>query len=312
MTLIRKIVFLFILFIGIIIFLTPKIFAENDENYIVLNDHEMNFKLSNMINIEFIEFNDLENLIQKDIVYKKTKNHNLKLDLLLPEIKLRKSYPVVLYIHGGGFIRGDKDEIYSLKPLIDEWLENGWAVISINYRLLYGDNIFPDNYNDVIDAIDWIGKNKGKYNFDTERLCVIGHSAGGNLALLSGLKNKNINCIVSMAGPTKLYGENTFQLRKKMMSVINKSDFNEKMLKKASPINFLTPESPPVLLLHGTIDNFVPYNQSKLFYEKAKMLEAKCKFITIKGGGHILELSYLPRMPKLKERIIDFMEENIE
>ena len=308
----KRIVFIILLFSAIFLSFNSDIFAVQDNNYIVLNDHEINFKYSNMVNLEFIKFNSIEKIIKKDITYKSINNKDIKLDILFPEVKLSKNYPVVIYIHGGGFIRGDKDEIYDLKPLVDEWHQRGWAVISVNYRLLLGDNMYPDNYDDVMDAIDWVFTNKDKYNFNTNKISLIGHSAGGNLALLSGLNHENIDSIVSLAGPTKLFGKNTFELRKKMMSFVNSHEFAENKMEKASPINYLKQESPPIMLVHGTIDNFVPFEQSEIFYNKAKSIGAKCKFIKIEGGGHILELSYLPRMPELKNRITDFMEKSIE
>ena len=301
---------LFIIFFAVFI-VHNNLFANEDDNHLVLKNKIFDLKYSNMVNLEFIEFNDYDNLIKKNITYKEINDEKLKLDILYPEIKLTKNYPVVVYIHGGGFIRGDKDEIYDLKPLVDEWHKNGWIIISINYRLLYGDKIFPDNYRDVKDAIYWVINNKSKYNFDIDKICAVGHSAGGTLALLAGLDNDKINCIVSMSGPTKLYGEETFEFRKKIMSAINKNDFDENIMKKASPINYLKKDSPPIMLLHGTKDNFVPFSQSKLFYDKAQEIGAECKLISIEGSGHVLEFSYMPRMPYLKKEITSFMEENI-
>ena len=159
----KRIVFIILLFSAIFLSFNSDIFAVQDNNYIVLNDHEINFKYSNMVNLEFIKFNSIEKIIKKDITYKSINNKDIKLDILFPEVKLSKNYPVVIYIHGGGFIRGDKDEIYDLKPLVDEWHQRGWAVISVNYRLLLGDNMYPDNYDDVMDAIDWVFTNKDKY-----------------------------------------------------------------------------------------------------------------------------------------------------
>ena len=311
MYLFRKLSFIFLIISSFVILLSNSSFAGDKEDYIVLNNKRLDLKYTNMISLEFIKFNNYKDLVRKDIVYKKTKEEELKLDILYPEVKLRKNYPVVIYIHGGGFIRGDKDEIYSLDPLVKEWHKNGWAVISLNYRLLYGDTMFPDNYNDIKDAIKWIVQNSDKYNFSTEKISIVGHSAGGTLALLSGLNNENINSIVTLSAPTKLYGKDTFELRKKIMNVLNKNEFNEKLLKNASPINYLSPNSPPIMLVHGTVDNFVPFSQAEIFYEKAKELGLKTRFVKIDGGGHVLEFSYLPRMPELKKEITKFIQENL-
>ena len=307
----NKVTLALIIILSLFFLTHNNLFANEDDNHLVLKNKVFDLKYSNMVNLDFIEFNDYDDLIQKDISYKNINGESLKLDILYPEVKLTENYPVVIYIHGGGFIRGDKDEIYDLKPLVDEWHKNGWVVISINYRLLYGDTIFPDNYKDVKDAIDWIINNQKKYNFDIERISTVGHSAGGTLALLSGLNHDRVDCIVSMSGPTKLYGKDTFEFRKKIMSVINKNDFDENVMKEASPISYLKKDSPPIMLLHGTKDNFVPFQQSELFYERAQKIGAESKFITIEGSGHVLEFSYMPRMPYLKEEIVSFMEKNI-
>lgn len=307
----NKVTLALIIILSLVFLTHNNLFANEDDNHLVLKNKVFDLKYSNMVNLDFIEFNDYDDLIQKDISYKNINGESLKLDILYPEVKLTENYPVVIYIHGGGFIRGDKDEIYDLKPLVDEWHKNGWVVISINYRLLYGDTIFPDNYKDVQDAIDWVIKNQKKYNFDIERISTVGHSAGGTLALLSGLNHDRVDCIVSMSGPTKLYGKDTFEFRKKIMSVINKNDFDENVMKEASPISYLKKDSPPIMLLHGTKDNFVPFQQSELFYERAQGIGAESKLITIEGSGHVLEFSYMPRMPYLKGEIVSFMEKHI-
>ncbi|MGM0410006.1 MAG: alpha/beta hydrolase fold domain-containing protein [Bacillota bacterium] len=312
MFLFRKLSIIFLIISTLVFLFSNSSLANDEEDYIVLNDKKLDLKYINMINLEFIKFNNYKDLVRKDIIYKKTENEELELDILYPEVKLDKKYPVVIYLHGGGFIRGDKEEIYSLGPLVEEWHKNGWAVISLNYRLLYGNTMFPDNYNDVKDAIKWVIKNSNKYNFSTEKISVVGHSAGGTLALLSGLRNENISSIVSLSAPTKLYGEETFELRKKIMNVLNTNELNDKVLKEASPINYLTKNSPPLMIIHGTVDNFVPFSQAEIFYEKAKEIGLKTKFVKIDGGGHVLEFSYLPRMPELKTEITYFIEENLE
>ena len=279
---------------------------------ITLKEDEIDYKYKNIINLDMIEFNQYKETWQRDIVYKKVNGEELKLDLFLPQVKLTPTYPVVVYVHGGGFIRGDKDEVLDLKPLLKSWLEEGWAVISVNYRLLYGDTMFPDNYEDIKSALKWVEKNKSTYDFNPDNISLVGHSAGGSLALLAGLQTEKVDCVVSLAGPTKLYGNGEFELRRKLISILSRKQMNQDLLKDASPIQHLSKTSPPVFLVHGTQDNFVPYDQSKLFYEKAKKLGVETNLVTIEGGGHILEMSYLPRMHEFKGSIIEFMNKHLE
>ena len=299
-------------FIMVLFFIMVHLPITSADGQITIKKEEIDFKYKNMIDLDIIEFNQYKKTWQRDIVYKKVNGDKLTLDLFLPEVRLTATYPVVVYVHGGGFIRGDKDEILDLRPLLRSWLDEGWAVISVNYRLLYGDTMFPDNYEDIKSALNWIEENKATYDFNTDKISLVGHSAGGSLALLAGLKSERVDCIISLAGPTKLDGKDEFEIRKKLISVLSKRQFNDNILKDASPINHLSKSSPSILLIHGTQDHFVPYKQSRIFYDKAKKLGVDCKFITIEDGGHILEISYLPRLHEFKGKIINFMQKHLE
>jgi acetyl esterase/lipase len=279
---------------------------------ITIKKDDIKFKYKNIINLDLITFNEYKERWKRDIVYKEVDGSKLTLDLFLPTIKITNRYPVVVYVHGGGFIRGDKDEILDLKPLLKSWLEEGWAVVSVNYRLLYGNTMFPDNYKDITDALNWINENQETYKFNTSKISLVGHSAGGSLALLAGLESDKVDSIVSLAGPTTLYGKENFELRKRLINLLSNKKLNQDMLKKASPITHLSKSSSPVLLIHGSQDHFVPYRQSQAFYDKAKELGVTSKFITIEGGGHILEMSYLPRLHEFEDEIIKFMKNSLE
>lgn len=301
-----------LLFIFILLLISNFNITATDKQT-VLEEEDTDLKVEKAINFKQIELTGLRERWKRDIVYKEVDGEDLTLDLFLPEREDFQNTPVILYIHGGGFIRGDKSEIFELSSLFQAWLQEGWAVASVNYRLLYGDTMFPDNVEDVASALKWLEKNGPKFNLNIEQIGLVGHSAGGNLALLTGLSKENsVQFIVSMAGPTKLYGSEDFELRKKLMEIINQNDFDNKILQKASPIDLLDESGPPILLVHGTDDNFVPYEQSRIFHEKALELGADCRLLTIEGGGHVLAFSYLPRMHVLKDDIMNFMKTNIQ
>lgn len=105
-----------------------------------------------------------------------------KLDIYLPDVKKEK-YPVIVFIHGGAWMSGDKRENFSL-PIL-RGLKEGYAVASINYRLS-GEATFPAAIEDVKAAIRFIRANADKYNLDAEQITLFGRSSGANLATLAG------------------------------------------------------------------------------------------------------------------------------
>ena len=105
-----------------------------------------------------------------------------RLDLYLPR-QGQTPYPVVLAIHGGGFISGDKAD-GQVTPVLES-LRRGYAVAAVNYRLS-GEATFPAAINDVKAAIRWLRAHAGEYQLDPARFAAWGESAGGNLAALAG------------------------------------------------------------------------------------------------------------------------------
>lgn len=107
-----------------------------------------------------------------------------KLDIWLPE-KGDGPFPVILSIHGGGFVACDKRQQDMIDPML-EGLNRGYAVVSINYRLI-GEAIFPEPVKDVKMAIRFIKKNVAKFNLDPNRIITWGGSAGGYMALMTAV-----------------------------------------------------------------------------------------------------------------------------
>ncbi len=316
------IVILVIIFIHIpIIYSGTTVTADNVLNFNI-------FDIENMFVPEFVA----SNRQIRDITYKTVGEDDLKLDIYYPIAEKKVSYPVGVYIHGGGFIRGDKSQIRELGPLLNFFLDKGWAVVSINYRLIDRDTMPPDNIEDVKDAIYWLLENNSKYHLNSDRLGLVGHSSGGCLALLVGLTaegkfssfqssslrqlSSQLDFIISMAGPTNLYKPDIFPLRKKIVSLISKKEMNKNLLKHASPVFYLERENkkienkdvPPILLIHGKQDGFVPYEQSQKFYQKAIESGINCKLVILESCGHTILLSYLPRMEMIKKEIDDFLQ----
>ncbi len=119
--------------------------------------------------------------IQADIVYSTAGNYDAKLDLYLPRAK--GPHPVVLYIHGGGWVAGSKE---GAQLVFLPYLQLGWAVVNVEYRLARN-SLAPAAVEDCRSALRWVYLRAQEFGFDTTCIIVTGHSAGGHLSLTTGM-----------------------------------------------------------------------------------------------------------------------------
>jgi acetyl esterase/lipase len=238
--------------------------------------------------------------MQTNIEYGKVGDETLLLDVNVP--KGNGPFGAAIIVHGGGWMRGDKqgDEKVLFEPLTDA--EIVW--FSINYRLAppLGDgsrqkNRWPACLEDTKTAIRWVKANAAKYKVDPNRVAIIGYSAGGQIACQAGVladKDTAVAAIVGLAAPTDLVFDS---LRRGGMSTYMKdlfglqgTDVNSpkavQMLWDASPINYVKQGLPPVLLVHGTADKSVPYQLSLNFKARLDAIGMPCEIITIKDAQH--------------------------
>ena len=230
--------------------------------------------------------NELTDLSYADVSDKQA------LDLYLP--KGKGPFPLVLYIHGGGFILGDKteravDEIRT--PLLDE----GYALASINYRLT-DEAGFPAQIHDVKVAVRWLRSNASRFRLNSSKVAVWGASAGGNLATLLGTSCKVeslegselgnpdqsscVQAVINWYGPIDLLTIEPQLDRRSCPNTNADGDLlwltlyvrgpleeNQDLVRAANPITYITPDDPPVLIQHGTADCNVPPEQSQILAE---------------------------------------------
>ena len=227
--------------------------------------------------------------LKTDIEFAKPGGVSLTLDAFVPEGN--GPFPTCILVHGGGFTRGDKTSF--IKPLFEPLGKAGFAWFTINYRLA-PTNRFPACIEDTEAAIRWVKAHAKEYKVDTQRIAIIGESAGGHIVSLVGVRAKgdtSIAAVVPFYAPHDL----EFQVKarnaagKSMEALFGITELNDaawKTLRDASSTSYLRKDLPRYLLIHGDKDAQVPYEQSVKFNEKMKAIGAHCDFITIKEGAH--------------------------
>ncbi|MGB9677124.1 MAG: alpha/beta hydrolase fold domain-containing protein [Candidatus Ratteibacteria bacterium] len=239
--------------------------------------------------------------IIKDVVYGEIKKRKLLLDIIKTNERKNK-LPVIVFIHGGGWISGNK-ETGILKLL--HFAQKGYFCVSLSYRLS-SEASFPAQIQDCKCAIRFLRANSGKYNIDPKRIGVWGVSSGGNLVALLGVTGDDFfdnsggwNGLSSKVNAVcDWYGRTNFLIdikksddEKSPYVYISKflgGPIEENIEKaiKVSPYFYECKNSPPFLIIHGENDDIVPYSQSEMFFKKLKKNKVDVTLIKVKNGGH--------------------------
>jgi acetyl esterase/lipase len=231
-----------------------------------------------------------------NLTYHIASNQENKLDLYVPRGATGPT-PVLMYIHGGGWVGGAK-EVNVLRIL--PYLEMGWAVANIEYRLGAVARA-PAAVEDGLCALRWVIRNAGQYNLDTSRIVTSGNSAGGHLALTTGMipasagldrecpgnEELSVAAIINWYGITEvgdlLDGPNTKSYAVEWMgSLANRFEIAERV----SPMTYVRAGLPPTLTIHGDADPTVPYQHAVMLHEKLDGVGVPNELHTVPGGRH--------------------------
>ena len=243
-----------------------------------------------------------------DLDYAGTGNPRQKLDLYLPETRVGEGpLPVIVFIHGGGWQNGDKT---SGAGKVAPFVASGkFAGVSIGYRLS-AEAQWPAQIHDCKAAIRWIKAHAAEYGLDPGRIAVWGTSAGGHLVAMLGVsdgvkelegeigahldQSGKVNTVVDFFGPTELLTMGRYpgtiahdspdSPESKLIG--GPIQENPDKAKSASPIEHVTADDAPYLIVHGTEDPLVPFPQSVDFEKRLEAAGVPVTFMTVEGGGH--------------------------
>ncbi|WP_170126327.1 alpha/beta hydrolase [Arenibacter echinorum] len=233
----------------------------------------------------------------KDLVYKTIDSTSLKLDIYQHKA-IKKDAPLIIFIHGGAWEKGKKSNV--LHYLIS-YAQKGYVTATIQYRLS-GVAKYPAQILDVADAIQWLKSHAKDYNINVNKVAIAGGSAGAHLAMQYAYSHSsntmddngiptNVQAVINIYGPSDLTTE-IAKKEKRVHRLFGKTyEEAPEMYKQASPILYVNKDSPPTISFHGTLDELVPYGQSKKLHETLQSYGVPSYNHELKGWPHAMDLS---------------------
>jgi acetyl esterase/lipase len=241
--------------------------------------------------------------IAPNITYLRADGEELKLDVVFR--RSGEPRPVLLYIHGGGWVGGQKESMFAH---FIPWLEMGYSVVNVEYRMGQV-ALAPGAVEDCRCALRWLIANADTYNLDPQRIVVSGHSAGGHLSLTTALLPASagldkrcpvgvppadssepempVAAVVNWFGVTDvndlIEGENA---KTYAVQWLGSLPDKEAVAKRVSPMTYVRAGLPPVLTIHGDADPIVPYQHGVDLHEALEAKGGVSRLHTVAGGGH--------------------------
>jgi acetyl esterase/lipase len=263
-------------------------------------------------------------IIHNNVPYNNDADPRHLLDLYLPA-NANGKVPLVIFVHGGGWISNDKyADMGYMKKTIAEIVSSGFALASIDYRLAT-QAAFPALIQDCNRATSFLYDNANKYGLDRTRFAVMGFSAGGHLASLMGLaKNNNVaaffmpnttkafsfKAVVDFYGPSELTSLKSSEDPKSPEAVLLGAAplARPDLAKVASPVTYVDKNDPPFLIIHGEKDNTVPNQQSKLLHGWLDVAGVPNELIIVKDAPHF---GAMYDVDEVRNKVIGFLKKHL-
>ena len=253
-----------------------------------------------------------------NIVYSTANGYDCKLDVYARR-NAKEPIPTVMYIHGGGWVAGTKEgAVMNILP----YLERGLSVVNVEYRLARI-SLAPAAVEDCRNALRWIFKNAKQYGFDTTKIIVAGASAGGHLALMTGMLQASdgfdlptdwdyatvqphVAAIINWFGITDvkdlLSGKN---MQNYAVDWIGNQPNKDELAVRVSPMTYIRKDLPPIFTVQGDKDQLVPYEHGVKLHEALTKAGVPNEHMTIPGGRHGGFSS--EEMTQIYQKIFDFL-----
>jgi acetyl esterase/lipase len=259
-----------------------------------------------------------------DLTYCTPEEMPQKMDIYYPQEG--GPWPVVMYVHGGSWMEGDKAEGEGWRGLND----SGYLVVSVNYRMA-AEGKFPVMIEDLKCAVRYLRAHSAEHNLDPERIGAIGASAGAHLVALLGTadeaagwdegeyadQSSRVQAVVPLSG--------IYDFTIKVPSGIGTPIYyafgtlagkeSPEML-AASPVTYIDADDPPFLIIHGTQDAVLPVEQAEIMHAQLTKAGVPSTLVIVENGDHGLNPSFGREVSHtwedINQIIFDFWETNLK
>ncbi len=248
----------------------------------------------------------------KEIAYSKDGNKAHKLDILRLKKASKEPTPVIVWIHGGGFVSGSRTDGYKR---LERFVKQGYLGVTIDYRSAW-EKPFPAQLQDCKCAIRFLRAHAKQYNLDAKHIGVWGGSAGGNLVSMLGVtggikefegdggwekESSRVQAVVDYYGMTDFLAIYAMAKAGTSTERFKPLDGNESishllgvkkyfehsdLCRKASPTTYASKDDAPFYIFHGDLDPLTPHQQGELLNETLRKAGVESDFYLVKGGKH--------------------------
>ena len=262
--------------------------------------------------------------VHRHISYGEAGKRN-ELDVYQPLEPRANGFPILLQVHGGGWVIGEKEQ--QAKPLMYHMAQRGWLCVAINYRLSPA-HAFPAHIIDVKKAVAWIREHIGEYGGNPDFIAVTGGSAGGHLSALAALTPnrgewqpgfEEVDTTLQAAVP--FYGVYDFLDRDDIRGSMSMREFlaervmqcdldeNPEFWDSASPLSHVGPEAPPMFVVQGTHDSLVWVEEARAFVASLQQAASRpVAYAELPGGQHAFEIFHSVRTDYTVNAVAEFLE----
>ncbi len=254
----------------------------------------------------------------RDVEYGQAAGVSLKLDVGIPPGD--GPFPVAILVHGGGWTSGSKsgsDKPGSgsdITPWFDTFTAAGCVWFSIDYRML-PTHRWPAQLEDTQTAIRWVKVHAAEYRGDPSRIVIVGHSAGGHIALQAAVLGEGDTRVQAAIGyapvsdlefDAQVRGGASTGLQQLFGVPRDLTPESRKILLAGSPGSYIKPGLPPMLMLHGDADRTVAIAMTRRFEEKMLAAGNVCDVIVLPRAPHGL-LAWDKIVPGYRQQVADWL-----
>jgi len=262
--------------------------------------------------------------VHKHLAYGEAGKRNL-LDIYQPQDPREGGFPVLLQVHGGAWIIGEKEQ--QAKPLMYHMAQRGWLCIAINYRLSPR-AAFPAHIIDVKRAIAWVRENIAQYGGNPDFIAITGGSAGGHLSSLAALTpnrrdwqpgfedaDTTLQAAVPFYGVYDFLDRNGIRPDMSMEDLLgdrvlqSSKDAHPELWEAGSPLSHVAPDAPPMFVIQGTHDTLVWVEEARIFVAALREVATQpVAYVELPGAQHAFEIFHSVRTDHTVNAVADFLE----